>query len=1098
MDIRFGGRGRSNSRTSRYDVLGTDSNHGDNTINDENDAYNAGNSVMEAPFSPTITKGDPVHSLSNVKTPVRSFYHRAFHGSLDPAQYSSHGVREQTAELASLAISDADTNLSAASAPPLNDSIPPGLDIFRKQDAGRHRASSHGAADGILPPTANDFDISARFEASSMSSPPPLSTSNLTAILRSSPPNAIENRPETSSSGNDTDSRGADSSSHVDGAEEENQPDEGTALIRKRTLSKSYNYGTTAGDMESQPIYIYDGRKSFLHDVYSRTKKVFYITTHPKSWDRHIIWEEGVVRPISLLPAVFLGLLLNILDALSYGMILFPLGEAIFSDLGSDGISIFYISTIISQLIFSSGASVFKGGIGSEMIEVVPFFHKMAFMILNRVGEDNPRAVLATTILSFSLSSILTGVVFFLMGVFKLGSLIGFFPRHILIGCIGGVGWFLVATGVEVSARLSGSLEYNLEMLRHLFQLDTLFLWTVPLALAIILLVVKRFVKSNFLVGGYFIVVAVLFYVVKFIARIDMHTLRAGGWVFEPPAASNPWWHFYTLYDFDVVNWPALVDTIPAMFALTFFGVLHVPINVPALGISTGEDNLSVDRELIAHGITNTLSGSVGSIQNYLVYTNSLLFINSGGNSRLAGIMLAAATAGIMVVGPVIIGYIPILVVGALIFMLGIELLEEALVDTWGKLHRLEYLTVVIIVVTMGAWDFVIGIFVGIILACVSFVVQTSRKSAIRATYSGEFTASTVRRPPIQQKFLKEAGRQTLIIKLSGFLFFGTIVNVETTARGLIDEEAFTRQPIRFLVLDFSRVNGLDFSAAEALTRINRILGKRNVQVLISGLDVQGEVGKSLQNVGLFADESQVQIFEDLNSALEYCENEYLKVFYNRKEALTEQQQQFSRTSLEVPSSTLPTGPSTLLDPYGHSPRRNYLQQAALTTLREDQTAANIAQKWTTFRQPLPLLLQTFHDLTTHQSEDFWYPACAYFQRETYPKGTVLYYEGDEPTMFYLLESGMLRAEYELPQGRYSELIVAGRPCGELPFFGGTPRTATVKVDQDCVAWCLDRERWAELQAAEPEIAQELLMVALKLTAERMDSITSHVLAIAG
>ncbi|EED24300.1 sulfate transporter family protein [Talaromyces stipitatus ATCC 10500] len=1094
MDIRSGGRGRSNSYISRNDdVLGrTDSNQTDNIISDQNDASYIGSSAAEAPSSPTITKWDSVHSLNNVKTPARSFYHRSFHGSLDPAQYSSQGVREQTAELASLAISDVETNLSAASAPHLNDSIPPGLDIFRPDT--KRRRSSHGADDRLSRPTASDLQTSARFEASSMSSTRQLSTSNLTAILRSSPPNTLDNRPETSTSADVYNPRDADSSGHVDEAEEENQPDEGTALIRKRTLSKGYNYGTTSGDIESQPVYIYHRRKNFLQDAYSRTKKFFYVTTHPKSWDRLAIWEEGVVRPVSLLPAVFLGLLLNILDALSYGMILFPLGEAIFSDLGSDGISIYYISTIISQLIFSSGASVFKGGIGSEMIEVVPFFHKMAFMVLNRVGEDNPRAVLATTILSFSLSSILTGVVFFLMGVFKLGSLIGFFPRHILIGCIGGVGWFLVATGVEVSARLPGSLEYNLVTLRHLFQLDTLFLWTIPLALAIILLIVRRFIKSNFLVGGYFILVAVLFYLVKLIARIDMHTLRAGGWVFEPPAASNPWWHFYTLYDFSVVNWSALIETIPAMFALTFFGILHVPINVPALGISTGEDNVSVDRELIAHGITNTVSGLAGSIQNYLVYTNSLLFINSGGDSRLAGIMLAAATTGIMVVGPVIIGYIPILVVGALIFMLGIELMEEALVDTWGKLHRLEYLTVVIIVVTMGVWDFVIGIFVGIILACVNFVVQTSRKSAIRATYSGEFTASTVRRPPIQQKFLKEAGRQTLIIKLSGFLFFGTIVKVEATARGLIDEEAFMRQPIRFLVLDFSRVNGLDFSAAEALTRINRILGKRNVQMLISGLDVEGEVGKSLQNVGLFADESLVQIFEDLNSALEYCENEYLKVFYSRKEALKEQQQS-SRASLEVPSSgNLPS----VLDPYSHSPRRNYLQQAALSTLREDETATNIAQKWTTFRQPLPLLLQTFQGLTTHQSEDFWYPACAYFRRETYPKDTVLYYEGDEPKMFYLLESGMLRAEYELPQGRYSELIVAGRPCGELPFFGGTPRTATVKVDQDCVAWCLDQERWADLRAEKPEIAQELLMVTLKLTAERMDSITSHVLAIAG
>jgi SulP family sulfate permease len=51
------------------------------------------------------------------------------------------------------------------------------------------------------------------------------------------------------------------------------------------------------------------------------------------------------------------------------------------------------------------------------------------------------------------------------------------------------------------------------------------------------------------------------------------------------------------------------------MFALTFFGILHVPINVPALGISTGEDNLNVDRELMAHGVTNAFSGFAGSIQ---------------------------------------------------------------------------------------------------------------------------------------------------------------------------------------------------------------------------------------------------------------------------------------------------------------------------------------------------------------------------------------------------------------------------------------------------------------------------------------------------
>jgi sulfate permease, SulP family len=130
------------------------------------------------------------------------------------------------------------------------------------------------------------------------------------------------------------------------------------------------------------------------------------------------------------------------------------------------------------------------------------------------------------------------------------------------------------------------------------------------------------------------------------------------------------------------------------MFALTFFGVLHVPINVPALAFNVGEDNLDLDRELVAHGISNVLSGLAGSIQNYLVYTNSVLFIKSGGDSRVAGVLLAIVTAGVMMIGPSIIGFIPVMMVGVLIFVLGFELLVEAIWEPRRKLKLLEYLTV--------------------------------------------------------------------------------------------------------------------------------------------------------------------------------------------------------------------------------------------------------------------------------------------------------------------------------------------------------------------------------------------------------------------
>jgi len=59
-------------------------------------------------------------------------------------------------------------------------------------------------------------------------------------------------------------------------------------------------------------------------------------------------------------------------------MILFPLGQPIFEKLGAAGISMFYVSCIVSQLVFSLGGSAFNNAIGSEMVcrSFKPTIHK--------------------------------------------------------------------------------------------------------------------------------------------------------------------------------------------------------------------------------------------------------------------------------------------------------------------------------------------------------------------------------------------------------------------------------------------------------------------------------------------------------------------------------------------------------------------------------------------------------------------------------------------------------------------------------------------------------------------------------------------------
>jgi len=188
----------------------------------------------------------------------------------------------------------------------------------------------------------------------------------------------------------------------------------------------------------------------------------------------------------------------------------------------------------------------------------------------------------------------------------------------------------------------------------------------------------------------------------------------------------------------------------------------------------------------------------------------------------------------------------------------------------------------------MGIYDFVAGILAGIVLACLSFVVQTSRKTSIRANFSGQMVESTVRRHPIQRHFLHEVGYQIYVTKLTGFLFFGSIVQVEKGSRALVEEEAFHAEPIRYLIFDLANVRGMDYSAAEAFTRLERILGRRDVKMIFSGINKDDEQGRSLRNVGLWNDDSSVEFFETLNSALEFCENELLTTFYQESDAMSD------------------------------------------------------------------------------------------------------------------------------------------------------------------------------------------------------------------
>ena len=101
--------------------------------------------------------------------------------------------------------------------------------------------------------------------------------------------------------------------------------------------------------------------------------------------------------------------------------------------------------------------------------------------------------------------------------------------------------------------------------------------------------------------------------------------------------------------------------------------LLAIVLIMRLIAISLDSD-VDTNKELIAHGYSNLLAGIVGTVPNYLVYVNTLLYVGFclgcstcscsfrfyrvGGTTRLSGLMLAGATIAVLLAGTGPIAYI--------------------------------------------------------------------------------------------------------------------------------------------------------------------------------------------------------------------------------------------------------------------------------------------------------------------------------------------------------------------------------------------------------------------------------------------------------
>ena len=274
----------------------------------------------------------------------------------------------------------------------------------------------------------------------------------------------------------------------------------------------------------------------------------------------------GLYAVIHGTPGLLITLILNLFISISVGQAYFPTSWIFPSDIPrAIGVQMFLFSTSICQLTMTA-MSDFHAAHGMMMIENIPFMHTIANVAISHQGMG--KATFATVFMTFAICSILVGIVFLLLGVFKLGNVVHFFPRHVIVGCIGGIGIFLFRTGIEVSTGKAWEWTYDAFILFSSHSIAPF--WIVSSIFEIILLIILKITKWTIFSPFYFMSIPPIFYLCLWVARFPLEQMHKDGWFFEV-SPSAPFALMWQLMQFQYVDWLAIAELTPTILSLTLF-----------------------------------------------------------------------------------------------------------------------------------------------------------------------------------------------------------------------------------------------------------------------------------------------------------------------------------------------------------------------------------------------------------------------------------------------------------------------------------------------------------------------------------------------
>jgi len=148
-------------------------------------------------------------------------------------------------------------------------------------------------------------------------------------------------------------------------------------------------------------------------------------------------------------------------------------------------------------------------------------------------------------------------------------------------------------------------------------------------------------------------------------------------------------------------------------------------------------------------------------------------------------------------------------------------------------------------------------------------VARSTSATVIRASYDCARYRSRRQRRSDDGEILKNRGHRIRILELRGELMFGATESISQQLIQQIDE-------IDFLVIDLRRVFAIDAAATTILLALSSTLRERGMTLLFTGGKEHYRFARQLRAAEPLENVSRLFEFEELDRALEWCEDELL------------------------------------------------------------------------------------------------------------------------------------------------------------------------------------------------------------------------------